>query len=564
MCVWSHAAKLKLAQTLALSVVALGCGKQDSLPNKVPSNSAAEQPTNSIVFRSIGTKTASGRQQSSFIRHKKEIVLASAPASLLPQDRTFELSPDGRRVAFVCRAAVNLSSESQMEAERFLQGTASNMSGKLFNELRKHEGRSFVSVDGLMYPPAREVMQGGFSPDSKRYAYLALSMIRSPSGARYDQHYYGQLVIDGIPLGRVYPQGQETRFLGFSADGTKCAFQTLRSANSKHRVIVVDGKDLSAIGDHSELVFSPVGNDFAYVTIRSLPRSETFVVHAGREFGPYAKVAVLQFSADGKHWGFRAVKRDDRGQENEHLIVVDGKEEAMGNNGLEGLILGKFAATPLVIHRNRIMWNGREFFSRGYIHSVQLAPDEQRLAWMEAVRAPGQKPGSQVVEGDDLHPTYSRILSLQFSPDSKHLGYIAQTDDRVVLVVDKNESVLSGAEFASGLTFSPRGHRVAAYAYEQEPPNRVVAVWTDGRKVGEYAEVLTFEFSPDDRRLAFVAKRPDGRWGVVVDGDFEVVPDKPLSWKFKQLWWDAADRLRYACRSGERVILIEETISSSQ
>jgi hypothetical protein len=164
---------------------------------------------------------------------------------------------------------------------------------------------------------------------------------------------------------------------------------------------------------------------------------------------------------------------------------------------------------------------------------------------------------------------YDAVRSLEFSPDSKHLIYVAQRDGLEYVVIDEQEGeaaaraptkpavsvVRTGLPYAvpgkPGQRFITTAGRVVTlvhqgdtwdvsidgvpcgvpgypYPYAVASPNgrRIACVvgrggkWfvgVDGVAGRGYDEVGHVTFSPDDRHLAYTAKRGD-KWAIVVDG----------------------------------------------
>ena len=129
-----------------------------------------------------------------------------------------------------------------------------------------------------------------------------------------------------------------------------------------------------------------------------------------------------------------------------------------------------------------------------------------------------------------------------FSPDSAQVAYAAQTDDKWVAVENGKEG--KAYDGVSRLLFSPDGHRLAYLADSGEKKVLVV----DGEEGKPYASIVEadamklvhgcndefcwdayyiekhFLFSPDSKRVAYVAKVSEKRfnvsekWSAVVGG----------------------------------------------
>jgi Tol biopolymer transport system component len=149
--------------------------------------------------------------------------------------------------------------------------------------------------------------------------------------------------------------------------------------------------------------------------------------------------------------------------------------------------------------------------------SIRISPDGRRLA---AVIASGGRI-HVVVDGVESRP-HSRVLveSLRFSPDSRHVAYVAYHRDlasegyRVFL--DQDESNLYEGVLRGHPQFSPDGKRLV-YAFLRGEKWRMVLDFK--KEDPPYDDIAsTFPvFSPDSKRVAYAARR-DGHWHLLVDG----------------------------------------------
>lgn len=155
-----------------------------------------------------------------------------------------------------------------------------------------------------------------------------------------------------------------------------------------------------------------------------------------------------------------------------------------------------------------------------------FSPDGKRLAYIAHRRG---KPYINV-DGRELEhygegsirDTWIRgAHSLQFSPDSRHFAYVADSGNangpEFVVLDGKQLKPYSGV---NGIVFSPDGNRLAYVATDRQHKHFVVL---DGQEGKRYRSMISsdnnFVFSPDSKRFAYRASTDDGRGvAIVVDG----------------------------------------------
>jgi Tol biopolymer transport system component len=289
-----------------------------------------------------------------------------------------------------------------------------------------------------------------------------------------------KLVSSEVSLGKVH-SGIVDDTLVISADNRRVAFVARRGA--KWRVVVdgVEGKEYD-IGSKDPsaallfmlskrtafpyqhprartLLFSPDSERVAYVGRRD---RKVLVVVDGQEGKEYDGIAdqCLVFSPDSKRVGYMAFSFARKWQ-----MIVDGVE---GN-------------------QYDCMGEGLPYFS----------PDSKRLAYV------AEQDGKQFVVVDDKKGNqYPWIfaLSVFFSPDSRRLAYVAASDVVRPPKVGGLPVAVGGKQF------------VVVDGVEGKQYDRIVPIGPD-----ENSHVLSVFFSPDSKRVAYVAEQ-EGQQFVVVDG----------------------------------------------
>ena len=144
-----------------------------------------------------------------------------------------------------------------------------------------------------------------------------------------------------------------------------------------------------------------------------------------------------------------------------------------------------------------------------YIYSLTFSPDSKHLAY---IAKRDEKyfvvlDGKEEREYDLINP-----FSLTFSPNSKHLAYAAKRNGDYFVVIDGKEEKYEWIDSFS-LIFSPDSKRFA-YVVGRNDQYFVVL---DGKEGEKYDEVFQLTFSPDSKHLAYIAER-ENRYFFVLDG----------------------------------------------
>jgi Tol biopolymer transport system component len=354
------------------------------------------------------------------------------------------------------------------------------------------QGKQFVVADGAEGKEYDEVLAASvtFSPDGKRLGYAA----------RVRNQY--RLLVDGreerfqpaaLNVGWVRPH--------FSRDGSRLAYS---SYDGKY-FVVVDGRPEDKYDLLGEPVFGPDRKHLAYAAQRG---GKWRVVHDGKEGSEYDTVGprVPVFSPDGRRLAYGASR---------------GKQQFLVADGVEGKAYGPHPSGRMDV---------------SLLPEPVFSPDGKRLAYRVAYELP--PPANEkwprerwrvVVDGvEGKEYTGIRSLGLDrmqagtpvFSPDGKHLAYLAvdPQDGMSRVVVDGAEGPKYRA--VGMLTFSPDGKRLAYVGFKPRDNKARYVLVADGteRKEYDYFGVLPV-FSPDSRHLVYQVFTPGtGKWHFVVDG----------------------------------------------
>jgi Tol biopolymer transport system component len=309
------------------------------------------------------------------------------------------------------------------------------------------------------------------SPDARRIAYV----LQKENGQ--------SAVIDGVE-GKLYERIEN---LKFSPDGRRVAYVAISSLN---KIIVVDANE-AAKYDYAEIIngvtFSPDGRHTAYV-LKKLDVSGRMnpswyaVVQDGVESKHYYSIDINPaFSPDSNHMAYTIGFGDGR-----QVVVIDGIEGEIYTNIMP------------------IGWSADNRF----LYLAKILSTRKEVVVINEVEG---KP-------------YDSIRRFNFfSPDGKKIVYIAKEGNEAVMVVDGVEvNRYQGDIYA--YFFSPDNMRVACMV---RTSNNKCFVVIDGVESEKYDEVGNLQFSPNSKRVAYVAKAGN-KWFMVVDGEknreYEYVP----------------------------------------
>jgi hypothetical protein len=149
--------------------------------------------------------------------------------------------------------------------------------------------------------------------------------------------------------------------------------------------------------------------------------------------------------------------------------------------------------------------------------------------------------------------------SLTFSPDSQHVAYAANEDEKNTLfAVLDSQAGKPYAAWVTGPVFSPDSQRLA-YAVAVDEAKQVVIV--DGRESKPYngIKVGMLAFSPDSRRLAY-GVQIDTSWVVVLDGQAGKPYENLLSVGGGKIVFDAPERFHYLATRGQDIYVVQERL----
>lgn len=430
--------------------------------------------------------------------------------------------------------------------------------GKHFAYVAGRQNKFIAVIDGAEGKEYERILGGEgdyifFSPDSKRYAYRASSdkhqlyVVDGAEGKEYDK------VIEGGPGIRLYP--------AWSPDSRRFAYYACQDDNW---CLVVDGveskgKGFDSIGTElirgrgriAAPVFSPDSQHVAGFLNRGI---HTHAVIDGDEGKGYisgsagmSAIEGFAFSPDSKHTVFIA---SDKGK---RFVVRDGKKarECTGASNIVfspdsqriAYVAASTSTLPSVSpggfwggQRCAVFVDGVEGKRYDGIGNITFSPDSKRLAYGAWASAPAQGAAGTVqvsvcvvdgVESKNYRMERNEMNNAAvfmngggmfikpiFSPDSKHVAYVALTKNGRVVVQDGAE----GKEYGNvqNLTFSPDSTRLAYAAMGRQK----WCVVNNGAEGNLYGGIFNLQFTSDSKHLVWAATNETGEWGsrsIVVD-----------------------------------------------
>ena len=291
-----------------------------------------------------------------------------------------------------------------------------------------------------------------------------------------------------------------------------------------------------------ECIFSPDGNRLAYTARKG---NKWVMVVDGEESAEFDGVREPYFSFDGKHIcyvGFRG---------NDAIMVLDGRE------------CGKYPG----IHMNFPSFKAKtpqRDIENAFCPGI-FGPNG-RFAYA-AVKARGKNGNDKVIAVIDGKETsaYDDIGGIEFSPDGKHVAFVAKKSEHKFVVLDSKP----GAKYddIDGLlTFSPDSKRLAYVAtnYNANGDGRSFIV-VDGKPGPKFNDVfsISITFSPDSKHVSYSAEPDSEKYCVVVDGKAGRTYDEVGEIGREPCQLCGPDgRIYYKARNGEKYYMVIDGVQS--
>ncbi len=276
----------------------------------------------------------------------------------------------------------------------------------------KKDGKGYVVVDhkiGQECDEARVV----FSDDGKRVACLITK------GGK------GFVVLDN----KAGPQFDGVSSFAFSPNGKRYGYKVSKGDEC---FFVVDGKLGPKAATYGGLTFSPDGRRLACGI--AYWHGEHYYIVEGVKEREYERTEDLVFSPDGKHYAYAARQNEDA----DYVVVVDGKPKWPGYDAVDDVAFSPNGARLAYVaskgsDEQFIVLNGKagpSFDEVCKYSQPTFSPDSKHLAYV-AVQT------TLVYDGEQQQPGYRMIWGMTFSPDSAHLAYKAANGGEFVVVDGK-------------------------------------------------------------------------------------------------------------------------------
>ena len=417
----------------------------------------------------------------------------------------------------------------------YWRATGGTSSGTAGAGGRQRQAKGRVVVDGRESPVyiasdgrVNESWCGGFSPDSKHYAYIAYPDVAPRPRARDrsvpEDARPCRLIVDGR-AGSTYwllkgcdslqARGPGRNLLApvWSRDSRRVACRAVSGSSTAPWTVVVNGR---AHKQHFEVgtpVFSPDGRKVAY------PAAEisTDVRRGSADIKWYVMVDRTKLA--GSWEGIRPPVFSPNSRRIAYVAAGAARSRRDGGRG-------RGAAAALLQRR-------REMFGDSPYRLLGGGRGELR---------------ERVIVDRKQGPEFDEIVcEPRFSPDSRQLAYIARNGEQYHMVVNGRKGTAYLCISRTNLAFSPDGRRLAYAAGSGEwvgadfdmtrwhfdstmtaagvgrdrfrMPNRWRMVVDQKEIETDYSGVVTYSvgFSPDSKRLGYAASR-GGKQFIVVDG----------------------------------------------
>lgn len=275
----------------------------------------------------------------------------------------------------------------------------------------------------------------------------------------------------------------------------------------KVKVDDVEQKQFEAI---SGFQFSDNGKNFAYIVTQS---GEQFVVFGKSEERAYQKVDSLVLSPDGKRYAHRVE------HEGKQYLVIDGKPKAYAGSFKRSVLFSPDSSRWATVFNERVIVDHALDHDRDATgldidaNSLNFSPDSRHFAYFAT------KDGSRIVilDGKGLGAYHAIAKVPLFSADGQSLAYLAQADK------DGKWAVYVNGKKVSDVPHDPQGRWVLEFSPDSRSIGYAASVdlvWhilLDGKLIEKNepigAEGTRIGFGPDGS-FTYVVKRKNAYYWV--------------------------------------------------
>ena len=454
---------LRISSLVLMSVVLFGCTDSESPDTTGTQNGFGHSPSSPIVEVPLGkTPSTSPLHPSSAVSD-----MGASLGHVTTCVKTFIVSPDSRHVAYVsvddgCHAVVDgvkgknypdgISLPLVFSPDGSQLAYSARLGGDTLPVIGGREGNPFGAIATIFFSSdSKHVAFGAikdqkthvvidgkektapialtepiyFHPGGKQAAYITLS------GGKVELVVNDTVQVPGIsphrrtillmPGGRIAVGLSGSNF--FSPDGKH--FGYIAQVGEKKLCAVLDGKAGKPYDfiEGSCLIFSDDGKHAAFCAQNG---KKCFMVVDGVNGKEYDNILDFAFSPDGQHYAFAAQL------DQEKMIVVDGREgpkhQWVGKDLLFGTMENRLLETDFQVDKD---YRFGELFKG----KITYSPDGRRLAY--GVNDDNNK-WYMVVEESKSSP-WDDIGNPAFSPNSRHMAYMALQGKKWRLIVDGKE-----------------------------------------------------------------------------------------------------------------------------
>jgi hypothetical protein len=390
--------------------------------------------------------------------------------SYLPLNGLRFITSKRKHFGYIKQDFKELVSEVFLDGKNYGKFSLSPQPSVSFSEDEEHWGLAGFTSDGKLKViiDGEEVIKGDedFVKDVKPGE---IKFILSPDGKRYalkigniEKSYLivdGQKVLEADDIGNVV----------FSQDSQKIAYD-YRKNLEKFLVFYNKETKIDCVIPINSLLITK-DNKLVYICVKD--KQKHYLIFKDKKFGPYDRISnpslltkesedlllyPFKLSDDHSRIAFKAKKG------RKEILVIDGKEK---------LSLDKKSILFFIFHPNKkdILYAYRDLKSNkvvlfennkikmraDYISSPIFSKDIKKITYYIT-----KGKSSYIFLNHKVYSKpYSSILDYKFSPDSKHLVFVAIKGKKVCLVIDKKESCKYNAvEFFDPIQFSEDGQKV--------------------------------------------------------------------------------------------------------